>query len=103
MNKVTIAGGTAHTTPKDLEAALISNGPAAVAWQSLTELARNEWICWTISVKQPATRAKHVERTVAQLLDGKRRPCCWMGCTHRTDKPFSPSAQWILDRQSQNK
>jgi hypothetical protein len=101
--KQVIAGGTVHPTPKDLETAITSNALAVIAWQSLTELARNEWICWTISVKQPITRAKHIERTVSQLLEGKRRPCCWMGCTHRTDKSVSPSVQWILDRQFQNK
>jgi hypothetical protein len=29
-----------------------------------------------------------------------RRPCCWMGCIHRKDKPVSPSVQAVLDRRS---
>jgi hypothetical protein len=29
-----------------------------------------------------------------------RRPCCWLGCIHRTDKAISPSVQFVLDRRS---
>lgn len=72
--------------PKDLKQALLSAPAAQTAWQSLTPLARNEWICWIISVKQAGTRAHHLRRTIAELQEGKRRPCCWMGCVHRTDK-----------------
>ncbi|PJK10137.1 hypothetical protein CO614_02460 [Lysobacteraceae bacterium NML120232] len=62
----------------------------------MTQLARNEWICWVASVKQPATRQKYITRAVEQLAAGKRRPCCWMGCIHRTDKEISPSVHGIL-------
>src|SRR5262249_8391822 len=27
-------------------------------------------------------------------LCADRRPCCWMGCTHRTDKSLSPSQKF---------
>src|SRR6185437_4350499 len=47
-------------------------------WEDITPLARNEWICWTQSVKTPEIRQEHVERAVADLKGGKRRPCCWM-------------------------
>ena len=72
-------------------------------WEGLTPLARNEWICWTITVKQPSTRVNHIARTVTELQEGKRRPCCWIGCIHRTDKAISPSVQWVLDKQSKAK
>lgn len=100
MVKAEIAGGTAHKMTADLEKALISEPAAQKAWQSLTPLARNEWICWTISVKQPETRENHIERTVAELKEGKRRPCCWIGCIHRKDKQLSPSARWMFDKKS---
>src|SRR5262249_20281416 len=61
------------------------------AWEDITPIARNEWICWVESVKKEETRRDHVERTAAELVEGKRRPCCWIGCIHRTDKPLSPS------------
>ena len=103
MKKVEIADGTVHKMPADLRKALTSAPAALAAWESLTPLARNEWICWTIDVKQLATRQNHVERTVTELQEGKRRPCCWLGCIHRTDKPISPSVQWVLDKKSKSK
>lgn len=95
-----LTGGTAHTLPKDLQKALAADGSASEKWQSLTPLARNEWICWTIDVKQQRTRDEHVARVVSQLKEGKRRPCCWIGCTHRKDKAISPSIQWVLSKRS---
>lgn len=93
------AGGTVHNMPTDLKKALMAAPAAKAIWQDLTPLARNEWICWDITVKQPKTRAEHIKRTITELQEGMRRPCCWIGCIHRTDKPISPSVQWVLDRQ----
>jgi uncharacterized protein YdeI (YjbR/CyaY-like superfamily) len=98
-----LSGGTAHPMPGDLQKALASAPKAQKAWESLTPLSRNEWICWNISVKQLATRKDHIERTVAELQEGKRRPCCWIGCIHRKDKEISRSVQAILDRRSKSK
>ncbi len=99
MTTKEIAGGVVHGMPADLRKALMSDGAAIEKWKSLTPLARNEWICWVITVKQPETRKNHIKRTVTELIEGKRRPCCWIGCIHRTDKPISPSVQWVLKRQ----
>lgn len=98
-----IAEGTAHKLPPDLKKALTSAPKALAAWQGLTPLARNEWICWNVTVKQAATRKNHIERTVSELQEGKRRPCCWIGCIHRTDKAISPSVKWVLDKQRKSK
>jgi uncharacterized protein YdeI (YjbR/CyaY-like superfamily) len=100
MTKEEIADGTVHKMPADLQKALASAPAARAAWARITPLARNEWICWSITVKQAATRKNHIKRTVTELQEGKRRPCCWIGCIHRTDKPISPSVQWALSRQS---
>jgi uncharacterized protein YdeI (YjbR/CyaY-like superfamily) len=102
MQKATITGGTIHNLPADLSKALTADKSVLQKWESLTPLARNEWICWTTTVKQAATRQNHVERTVKELREGKRRPCCWIGCIHRTDKAVSPSVQWVLDRAKRN-
>ena len=99
MEKNTIAGGVVHTLPQDLRKALGADGKALAIWQSLTPLSRNEWICWTISVKREETRKDHVRRVVSELKDGMRRPCCWIGCVHRKDKPVSRSVQWVLNRK----
>lgn len=83
MPKSSLASGVVHTIPADLRKELLGSPNAVAAWNSLTPLARNEWICWTISVKKEETRQEHVERVRKQLLEGKRRPCCWPGCPHR--------------------
>lgn len=98
MNKK-VADGTEHKVPDDLREALFSNPKAQVAWENITPLARNEWICWVESVKTPETRKKHIARTVDELKKGKRRPCCWIGCVHRADKPLSPSQKFILKKR----
>ena len=80
---VQISEGVVHNLPADLRTALASDAKALAAWKDITPLARNEWICWTISVKKDETRRQHVERLCSQLKEGKRRPCCWPGCPHR--------------------
>lgn len=95
-----IAGGVVHELPNDLRDALRANPDSLAAWEDITPLARNEWICWITSPKKPETRQEHVRRAAQELTEGKRRPCCWVGCVHRTDKPISRSAQWVLSKQS---
>jgi hypothetical protein len=98
----TISPGVIHELPTDLRKALTSDRAALVIWEDLTPLARNEWICWITSVKKDETRKEHVKRTISELKEGMRRPCCWLGCIHRKDKPISPSVQAVLDRRSKN-
>jgi bacteriocin resistance YdeI/OmpD-like protein len=100
MTRQEISGGVVHDLPEDLRQTLASDAEALAVWEDLTPLARNEWICWTLAVKKPETRAQHVERVRTELKEGMRRPCCWYGCIHRTDKPISPSVQYVLSRQS---
>jgi uncharacterized protein YdeI (YjbR/CyaY-like superfamily) len=83
MVRKKISTGAVHEVPLDLRKELTTSKKVLDAWNSLTPLARNEWICWTISVKMPETRKQHIERLREDLLKGKRRPCCWQGCTHR--------------------
>lgn len=95
-----ISGGVVHKIPSDLRKALTSDRAALATWNDLTPLARNEWICWVIFVKKDETRKEHVKRVISELKEGMRRPCCWLGCPHRTDKKVSPSVQSVLDRRS---
>lgn len=80
------AAETLHRMPTDLHKALISTPAAKAAWEDITSLARNEWICWVTSAKKPETRKLRIERTCNNLMEGKRRPCCWPGCPHRRPK-----------------
>ena len=102
MNKLAISSGTTHKLPADLQQALASNKATLAAWESFTPLARNEWICWVTFVKQEKTRLHHIKRMVSELKEGKRRPCCWIGCIHRKDKVISPSIKWVLGKMSKN-
>ena len=78
-----LPGGVVHTVPKDMKEALLASPKALQTWEAITPLARNEWICWTTSVKKKETREAHVVRLIEDLKKGKRRPCCWPGCPHR--------------------
>lgn len=98
--KNNISDGVVHELPDDLRTALAADAKALTAWEDITPLARNEWICWTVTVKQQKTRDEHVARVVSELKDGMRRPCCWIGCIHRPDKAISPSVQSVLDKRS---
>lgn len=99
MTNKKISGGVVHTLPPDLRQVLSADAAALAAWEDLTPLARNEWVCWVTFVKKEETRKEHVQRAMSQLKEGKRRPCCWIGCIHRTDKKVSPSVQGVLSRR----
>jgi len=99
MTNQKITGGTVHKLTNDIKTALTSDFKAHEAWEKLTPLARNEWICWVTFVKQATTREEHVRRMVSELKEGKKRPCCWLGCIHRTDKELSPSVKWVLSKK----
>lgn len=88
-----------HKLPPDLRKALAADKIALAAWEDITPLARNEWICWVKFVKKTETRKDHVKRTVSELKEGIRRPCCWIGCPHRPDKPVSSSVQAVLNKR----
>lgn len=74
-----------HQLTPELEAMLDGDALLSAKWEALTPLARNEWICWTLSAKQEATREKRRERLHEEILAGKKRPCCWPGCPHRRE------------------
>lgn len=88
--------GVVHTAGADLQAALRSDAEVLALWEGLTPLGRNEFICWVDDAKQPKTRQRRIERTAEELREGKKRPCCWAGCIHRTDKAPSPWQQAVL-------
>ncbi len=80
-----------HATPPEIETLLAADPQLAERGALLTPLARNEWICWTISAKQEATRQKRRTRLVEEVVDGKKRPCYWPGCPHRRDS----ARKWV--------
>src|SRR5262245_58791090 len=96
----TFLHGTVHEAQDDLRAAIEADRALFALWQNLTPLGRNEFICWVDDAKQTATRQRRIRRTGEELLEGKKRPCCWVGCIHRTDKAPSKWQQDVLiDKQ----
>ena len=83
MDKKEIANGVVHKVPADLRKTLASDPAALEAWDDITPLARNEWICWVTSGKKAETRSIRIEKALSKLGGGMRRPCCWVGCIHR--------------------
>jgi len=93
--------GTVHRAGEDLETAVRAQPALLALWSGLTPLGRNEFICWVEDAKQAATRRRRIERTLEELSEGKKRPCCWAGCIHRTDKAPSRWQQAVLiDKKS---
>jgi len=100
LGNMKLSPGTVHKLPADMKMELASSKKLSELWESFTPLARNEWICWVEYAKQDGTRARHVKVMRSKMLAGERRPCCWIGCIHRTDKKISPSVQWVLDKRA---
>jgi hypothetical protein len=96
MNNTTISGGLIHTVPTDLLKALTKTDEITRLWENITPIARNEFICWVGDAKQEKTRERRIRRTVEELLEGQKRPCCWVGCIHRTDKKPNQWQQNVL-------
>ena len=71
-----------HELPADLCRSLNPNTEALAAWRAITPLAGNEFICWVQDAKQFKTRERRIRRTLEELDNGQRRPCCWPGCKH---------------------
>lgn len=86
--------------PRDFQSELNHFPKAQAAWEKITPLAKNEFICWVLDAKKEDTRHSRIERAIVDLMEGKRRPCCWIGCIHRKDKEISPSIRGILSKRS---
>jgi hypothetical protein len=96
MNNTSISGGLVHKLPVDLLNGLTETSEITALWENITPIAHNEFICWVENAKQAKTRERRIRRTVEELLDGQKRPCCWVGCIHRTDKKPSTWQQTVL-------
>ena len=95
--------GTVHQAGDDLQAAIAADPDILRLWEGLTPLGRNEFICWVEDAKQAATRQRRIRRTCEELVEGKKRPCCWAGCIHRTDQAPGRWQQAVLIDQKGRK
>jgi len=82
--------------PEDLQSALDAATDVAGLWESITPMARWEWVRWVNATRSPTTRARRVEVSMSKMRSGKRRPCCFdlAACTDpdlaRSGKLISP-------------
>jgi len=61
----------------DLREALAADPQASATWDTLTPLARRDFISWIESARQPQTRRRRALSVPDRLASGKRRPCCY--------------------------
>ena len=59
--------------PRELEAALVENKPAASVFDKLTYSQKKEYVDWILAAKQAATKASRVTKVVEMLAAGKKR------------------------------
>jgi hypothetical protein len=63
--------------PEDFQSALAGAPDVTGAWESITPMARWEWVRWINATKNLQTRERRIEAGVSKLRSGKRRPCCF--------------------------
>lgn len=100
--KKSLPHGTVHRLPPDVREAILAVPKVSALWEDISAIARNEWICWVISGKKAETRDIRIQKAISKMKGGMRRPCCWIGCIHRTDKAISPSVKYVLSKKSKS-
>jgi hypothetical protein len=63
--------------PTDFRTALADAPDISELWQTITPMARWEWVRWINATKNSETRKRRVEVGISKLRSGKRRPCCF--------------------------
>ncbi len=63
--------------PADLRKVLATTIKVKMQWESLTPIARRDFMSWITSAKLTETRKRRIERVPSMLASGKRRPCCY--------------------------
>ncbi|MGP8198598.1 MAG: YdeI/OmpD-associated family protein [Limisphaerales bacterium] len=104
MVEITRAGEEPETrVPTDLREALAAAPLARALWAEITPMARQNWILWISSAKQPETRRGRIEKACDTLASGKRRVCCFGGLNWlRKDHPTA-GGTWLPLPNSKNR
>lgn len=80
--------------PEDFQDALADAPDLSQTWESITPMARWEWVRWINATKNPQTRQRRVEVGISKLRSGKRRPCCF-DLASCTDPDLSKSGKLV--------
>jgi hypothetical protein len=81
--------------PMDLRKALAAAPLARALWVVITPMARQNWILWISSAKQPETRRSRIEKACDMLASGKRRVCCFGGLNWLRKDHATAGETWL--------
>src|SRR5260370_14441533 len=102
--EITRAGEEPETrVPMELRKVLAAAPPAQSLWADITPMARQNWILWISSAKQPETRMRRIENACDMLASGKKR-VCWFGGLNWLMKDHPASSEgWLQLPKSKNR
>jgi hypothetical protein len=86
----TILNGDVVKVPADLRKVLQAHPKAREAWNSITPIARRDWIVAIVTTKVKETRERRIKKAISMLTAGKRRICCF------------PGIKWIYREQKES-
>jgi hypothetical protein len=89
--------------PMDLRQALAAVPLAQALWAEITPMARQNWILWLSSAKQPKTRRCRIEKACDMLASGKRRVCCFGGLNWLRKDHATAGGTWLPLPNSKNR
>jgi Bacteriocin-protection, YdeI or OmpD-Associated/Domain of unknown function (DUF1905) len=89
--------------PTDLQKALAAAPLAQAMWADITPMARQNWILWISSAKQPETRRSRIEKACSMLASGKRRVCCFGGLNWLRKDHATAGGTWLELPNSKNR
>jgi hypothetical protein len=102
--EITQAGEEPETrVPMDLRKALAAAPLAQALWANITLMARQNWILWISSAKQPETRRGRIEKACDMLASGKRRVCCFGGLNWLRKDHATAGGTWLQLPNSKNR
>src|SRR5580693_4396131 len=94
--EITRSGEEPETrVPMDLRQALAAAPLAQALWADITPMARQNWILWISSAKQPETRRSRIEKACDMLASGKRRVCCFGGLNWLRKDHATAGETWL--------
>jgi hypothetical protein len=89
--------------PVDLRQALSAAPLVQALWADITPMARQNWILWISSAKQPETRRSRIEKACDMLASGKRRVCCFGGLNWLRKDHATAGGTWLQLPNSKNR
>lgn len=68
---------TEPEVPSDMKRALQADAEAKQIWDSISPLARWDWLRWIRGTKSAETHTIRIEKTLSKMKSGTRQACCF--------------------------